>query len=416
MADVINVPQKLLDKQIQKRLSSIAKVTEKYPELTIDVQEGIVIFKGISPGEEDISWLEKVSLKTQGVVAVIDKSERKHEEIISIDSTSKEIATMKSEISDLMPYLGSSLIIIALTILLGFIVSWLGRRFFFQNIENVFARKTLSRLVAIPLVALGLYLAFKVSGLTNLAATVIGGTGLIGLAIGFAMKGFFENFFSSMILSLRRQFNKGDYIEIEGNAGIIQSISSQGTTLMDYDGNNIFIPNAKFMNNIFKNYTLNPNMRVSFVLGIGYDDNITKAQTVILETLSSLKGVILEDPQPNILVKELSSATINIQVFFWINFQKISDAKALSIAQKMVKKSLMDAGVSMPDDAREVVFANALEVVRTSDKGVVGSNTKENVYAQQIEEDIETGFANDMTDISKQAQNLEEKLQEEKQS
>ena len=41
-------------------------------------------------------------------------------------------------------------------------------------------------------------------------------------------------------------FNKGDFIEIDGNAGIIQSISSQGTTLMDYDGNNIFIPNFKF--------------------------------------------------------------------------------------------------------------------------------------------------------------------------
>lgn len=382
------------------------KVTESYPSAVVKVKEGVVLVSGKVDSDEALTWLKDLSLKTEGVVAFVSKSEIAAPELANLDVTSKEIDSIQAKAQSMLPYIGSSGIIIGITILLAILINWLGRNVFFKKITNYFAKKTLARIITIPIFTLGLYLAFKVSGLTNLAVTVLGGTGLIGLGLGFAMKGFFENFFSSMVLSLRGQFNKGDFIEIEGFVGVIQSISTQGTILMDYDGNNIFIPNSKFMSSIFKNYTLNPQMRLCFIVGIGYDDNISKAQDVILKTLKNLNEIVLTEPTPTVCVKALASATVNLQVHFWIKYGSISDIKALSVVQKMVKQALMEAQISMPDDAREIVFASPLTISREEIKPKSKSKDQE-----VPSEDIDASeLINDMDIIKKQAIDLEAKL------
>jgi ABC-type Fe3+-siderophore transport system permease subunit len=52
--------------------------------------------------------------------------------------------------------------------------------------KNQLLRDVAARLVAIPVFMVGLYVALSVAGLTGLAVTVVGGTGLLGLIIGFA--------------------------------------------------------------------------------------------------------------------------------------------------------------------------------------------------------------------------------------
>lgn len=411
---LIKVPRDLLDTQIQARLSKITKVTGDFENSTIEVKEGVVFLKGRVKDEESIEWIKEISLRTEGVVAFMNKGEIAAPEV-SIDSTSKEFSILTQKTEEILPYLTISIITLSIFIVLTFLVTWFGRNVLFKNYKNYFARKTLARVVAIPFFALGLYLTFKVSGLTNLAVTVIGGTGLVGLAIGFAMKGFFENFFSSMILSLRGQFNKGDFIGIEGEVGVIQSISSQGTTLMDLDGNNIFIPSSKFMNSIFKNYTLNPNMRVSFVLGIGYEDNISKAQDIILNELSKLSEVVLKDPAPSVTVKVLASATVNLETHFWINYKSISDKKALSVVQKMVKVALMSEGISMPDDAREIVFANTLSISKEEGVAQVSKSSQESLPEAGSENIDSSELTNDIAEIQQQASELDQKLKDDSQ-
>lgn len=404
---IINVPRNVLDEQIQNRLTKISKVTGNYPDSELKVEEGIVILKGEVKSEEAVEWIKEVSLKTEGVVAFINKSKTFTPEV-SINATTKEISSLKDKTEEMLPYFGASLVTLSIFILLSFFMAWIGRNFFFKNLGNEFARRTLARVVAIPVFALGLYLAFRVSGLTNLAVTVLGGTGIIGLGIGFAMKGIFENILASMILSLRGQFNKGDFIQIEGVVGVIQSISSQGTTLMDYDGNNIFIPNSKFMTSIFKNFTLNPNMRVNFTLGIGYEDNISQAQEIILRVLDELDEVVLKDPPPSVAVKVLASSTVNLETHFWINYSKITDKKALSVAQKMVKVALMSEGISMPDDAREIVFANTLSISKEGESQMNQTKVKLNSEKIQASE-----LTNDIASIKQQARELDKKLTQE---
>ncbi len=70
-----------------------------------------------------------------------------------------------------------------------------------------------------PVALLGLYLVLKVSGMTRLAMTVLGGTGLVGLVIGFAFRDIAENFLASILLSVQNPFRYGDLIEVAGYLG-----------------------------------------------------------------------------------------------------------------------------------------------------------------------------------------------------
>ena len=80
----------------------------------------------------------------------------------------------------------------------------------------------------------GAYLILRVSGLTQLALTVVGGTGLIGLVIGIAFRDITDNFLASIFLSLQRPFENGDLVEIAGETGYVQQLNMMQCRKSDY--------------------------------------------------------------------------------------------------------------------------------------------------------------------------------------
>jgi small-conductance mechanosensitive channel len=138
-------------------------------------------------------------------------------------------------------------------------------------------------------------------------------------------------------------------------------MTTRGTVLMSLDGNHIQIPNATIYKNTIRNYTANPNRRGDFVVGIGYDDAIPMAQEVIMQVLTN-HPTILREPLPAVLVDALGAATVNLRVLFWFNGVQHDYSKTKSSVIRMVKRALQDAGISMPDESREVVFPNGVPV------------------------------------------------------
>jgi small-conductance mechanosensitive channel len=56
----------------------------------------------------------------------------------------------------------------------------------------------------------------RVSGLTRLALTVIGGTGIAGLVLGIAFRDIMENFLASILISMQQPFRASDLIGVAG--------------------------------------------------------------------------------------------------------------------------------------------------------------------------------------------------------
>jgi small-conductance mechanosensitive channel len=200
-----------------------------------------------------------------------------------------------------------------------------------------------------------------VAGLTQLALTVVGGTGLVGLAVGIAFRDITENVLASIFLSLQRPFETGDLVEVSGVTGYVQQLNVRTTILMNLDGNLVQIPNASVYKSNLRNFTTNANRRESFDVGIGYDDSITAAQEIARKVLAE-HAAVLNDPAPSVLVDSLGRATINLRVYFWLNGHEHSWLKVRSSVIRLVKVAFQKQGISMPDEAREVVFPQGVPV------------------------------------------------------
>ncbi len=134
---------------------------------------------------------------------------------------------------------------------------WSG--FFWRSqVTNPLLADMMSRIGASPILVLGIYLSLQVLNLTGLAMTLLGGTGVIGIIAGIALKNILENYFSGVMLGVRRPFANGDFIEVAGEKGVVQSLNSRGTTLIGADGTHVFIPNSTVITSIIKNHTSGP--------------------------------------------------------------------------------------------------------------------------------------------------------------
>jgi small-conductance mechanosensitive channel len=267
--------------------------------------------------------------------------------------------------------------------------------------------------VAALVFTLGLYVVLKVSGLTRLAVSLLGGAGLFGLVIGFAFRDIAENFLASMLIGLQHPFASGDLIEVAGHKGFVQSVNTRSTLLMTLEGNHVQIPNATIYKGTITNFTANPFARFDFVVGIGYDDSISGAQQVAMRVLQD-HPAILHDPEPLVLVDTLGASTVNLRVYFWMDVLKHSPLKVQSAIIRLTKGAFDAAGVSMPDEAREVVFPAGVPVrmvtdAEAPDPGLVAAPTPAEgppagasvEPAQEAEGDL----GSEAADIGRQAQN-----------
>ncbi|TWT95594.1 mechanosensitive ion channel family protein [Neorhodopirellula pilleata] len=228
-----------------------------------------------------------------------------------------------------------------------------------RRVENTLLRQVIANVFAVMVFIIGFYIALRVSGLTRLAVTLLGGTGLVGLALGFAFRDIAENYLSSILISINHPFRVGDLIEVDGAKGFVRKVTTRGTVLNTLEGNQIQIPNSTVYKSKILNFTATPLLRLTFAVGIGFEDAISDAQELIMQTLLKHEAVI-KDPAPLVLVDALGAATVNLKTYYWIDQSTHSGLKVSSSVIRQVKETLAEAGVSMPDEARELVFPHGV--------------------------------------------------------
>jgi small-conductance mechanosensitive channel len=232
---------------------------------------------------------------------------------------------------------------------------------------------------------------------------VVGGTGLIGLVVGIAFRDITENFLASLFLSLQQPFREGDLVEVAGITGFVQRLTSRTTVLMTPDGNQVQVPNSTVFRSTLRNFTSNPNRRDDFLVGIGYDDSIAFAQEIALKVLAEHPAVLTE-PEPMVLVENLGPATVNLRVYFWLDGGRHSLLKVKSSVIRLVKRAFQDAGISMPDEAREVTFPDGVPVRMLEREGTAPpAAARPAAEPGTVATEAETGLQSEAGEIQEQA-------------
>ncbi|AYO09980.1 mechanosensitive ion channel family protein [Vibrio campbellii] len=182
-------------------------------------------------------------------------------------------------------------------------------------------------------------------------APILTGFGIAGVIIGFALQDTLSNFAAGMMLLIYRPFDVGDFVYAGGVDGKVSHMSLVNTTIRTFDNQIIIVPNSKIWGDVIKNVTHERIRRVDMVFGIGYADDLLKAEEVLNDILASHPSV-LRSPEPNIKVHTLNTSSVDFIVRPWVKTDDYWDV--YWDVTKEVKLRFDREGISIPFPQQDV--------------------------------------------------------------
>nr|WP_240645406.1 mechanosensitive ion channel family protein [Vibrio mediterranei] len=182
-------------------------------------------------------------------------------------------------------------------------------------------------------------------------APILTGFGIAGVIIGFALQDTLSNFAAGMMLLIYRPFDVGDFVFAGGVDGKVSHMSLVNTTIRTFDNQIIIVPNSKIWGDVIKNVTHERTRRVDMVFGIGYGDDLLKAESVLHEIIEAHPAV-LKSPEPNIRVHTLNTSSVDFIVRPWVKTDDYWDV--YWDVTKEVKLRFDKEGISIPFPQQDV--------------------------------------------------------------
>ncbi len=182
-------------------------------------------------------------------------------------------------------------------------------------------------------------------------APLIAGLGIAGFVIGFAFKDALGNLASGMMILLNNPFNVNDFVEVADHQGKVVELNLMATILTTPDNKRITIPNSTVWGSSIVNFTANDTRRVDMVFGIGYEDDIPRARSLLEDVLEENEHV-LREPEPTIEVTELADSSVNFVVRPWAETENYW--KVYRSVTRAVKETFDASGISIPYPQRDV--------------------------------------------------------------
>lgn len=343
--DVESTPAE--DRALAERLREIYASIEALQDVRVEVRSGVVRLSGEVLSGEAGAQAETIARQLRGVVEVENELEEVRDLDRRLGAAFENLRERLTGFVVALPLVGVALAIVILFWLAGSLLArwdWLFRR----STGNRFVADVFRHALRAVLLLAGVLLALEVLDATAVVAAVAGAAGLAGLAVGFAFRDLVENYIASVLLSLRQPFLPHDHVVIEGHEGRVARLTSRATVLITLDGNHVRIPNADVFKGVILNYTRNPKRRFDFVLGVGTEEDLGRAQSTGLATLRAMPG-ILADPPPQAWIDEIGDSAVLVHFFAWIDQRGVEWAKVRGEAIRRVKEAFDAAGIELPE-------------------------------------------------------------------
>jgi small conductance mechanosensitive channel len=146
---------------------------------------------------------------------------------------------------------------------------------------------------------------------------LVAAIGAAGLVIGLALQGTLSNFASGVLILIYRPFDVGDAVKVGGVSGTVEAMNLVQTTILTWDNQIQYVPNNEIWDSVITNINGRDIRRVDMVFGIGYGDDMAKAESIIGQVIEQ-HDLILAEPAPTIKVNELGDNSVNFVVRPWV--------------------------------------------------------------------------------------------------
>jgi len=177
--------------------------------------------------------------------------------------------------------------------------------------------KMVNRTLKIFVVVFGVLVAAQNMGIN--VVSVMAGLGLGGLAFALAARDTFANFFGSIMIIIDRPFRIGDWINVDGNDGMVEDIGFRSTRIRTFYDSVLSIPNSVLANAKIDNYGLRSYRRVNATLGLTYDTPPGKLEAFI----EGIKEILRKHPHTrkdkfHVVFSSYGDFSLNVLLYFFL--------------------------------------------------------------------------------------------------
>ncbi|MFG6532018.1 MULTISPECIES: mechanosensitive ion channel domain-containing protein [unclassified Sulfitobacter] len=341
------------DAAIAKRIRAILRELEGFEKVRVSVASGIVTLTGTTLDTASAARLNDLAGRVEGVVAIRNEVRESTDVAERLNPAVDRFRDRMAQALAFLPLALVALGVFGLIVLAGLALARL-RNPWDRLAPNAFIADIYRQIIRLAFVIAALVVALDILGATALLSGILGAAGIVGLAIGFAVRDTVENFIASIMLSIRQPFRPNDTVEIDGDTGKVIRLTSRATILLTFDGNHLRIPNATVFKSRITNYSRNAERRFTFTLSVASDADLARARDLALEVLNDLPFV-LSSPEAAAWVDEVADHWINMQFAGWINQESTDLLAARSEAIRLTLSAFDAAGLTAGPPAYQLI-------------------------------------------------------------
>jgi small-conductance mechanosensitive channel len=180
---------------------------------------------------------------------------------------------------------------------------------------------------------------------------LLGATGVVSLALGFASQTSAANLISGLFLVFERPFQVGDWIQIDSLIGEIYSMDALSVKLRTAQNTFVRIPNETLIKSTVTNLSKFEYRRLDILLGVDYTQKIDTI-SALLQTLAQENSLCLSEPPPFVHFENFGESAINLRFSVCIkqeDFPQVKNQLPVEIHEKFKKN-----GINLPFPARVI--------------------------------------------------------------
>jgi small conductance mechanosensitive channel len=266
---------------------------------------------------------------------------------------------LRESLVDQAPDLLFNLLIFILIIMAFRVLSRLTRRAVIAACErpgvnlSALLKDIMASVCSGTVMVIGILMALSQIGIS--LGPMLAGLGVAGFVVGFALQDTLSNFAAGGMILIYRPYDVDDFVEVAGASGLVKKMNLVSTTITTFDNQTLVVPNSKIWGDVIKNVTAQKLRRVDLEFGIGYGDDIEKAERVLKDILSS-HDLVLEKPESTVKLHTLADSSVNFVVRPWVKTSDYWDVY-WDITRE-VKMRFDREGISIPFPQRDVHLYN----------------------------------------------------------
>ena len=168
------------------------------------------------------------------------------------------------------------------------------------------------------LVYIGLFLAFVGLVLKRDLDSLLVGSAVITVSVGFALQETLGNFFAGLALRLSRPYTLGDFVQVGDVEGRVDKIDWRQTSVYTFTGDHMVLPNSMLAKEAIHNYSSPTKLHARDVrVGLHYRHPPNKVIGVMRVVIAGV-DLVSSVPAPEFHVLSFDDSAIDYRIRFWI--------------------------------------------------------------------------------------------------